>query len=29
MKSEADRRVTFEKCPVAFIDKNNLAEAGF
>jgi len=29
MKSEAYRRLTFEKWPVAFIDKNNLAEAGF
>ena len=29
MKSEADRRLTFEKWQVAFIDKNSLAEAGF
>jgi len=29
MKSEADRPKTFEKWPVAFIDKNNLAAAGF
>ena len=29
MKSEADRRLTFEKWRVAFFDKNNLAEAGF
>jgi hypothetical protein len=29
MKSEADCRLKFEKWPVAFIDKNNLAEAGF
>ena len=29
MKSEADRSLTFEKWPVAFIDKNNLGEAGF
>jgi len=29
MKSEADRRKTFEKWPVAFIDKNYLAAAGF
>jgi hypothetical protein len=29
MKSEADSRLTFEKWPVSFIDKNNLAEAGF
>jgi len=29
MKSEADRRLTFEKWPVAFIDNNNQAEAGF
>jgi len=29
MKSEADRRLTFEKWPVAFIDKNNLPEAGY
>ena len=29
MKSEADRRLTFEKWLVAFIDKNNLAEVGF
>ena len=29
MESEADRRLTFEKWPVAFIDKNNLADAGF
>jgi len=29
MKNVADRRLTFEKWPVAFIDKNNLAEAGF
>jgi len=28
MKSEADRRLTFEKWLVAFIDMNNLAEAG-
>jgi hypothetical protein len=26
MKSEADRRLTFEKWPVAFIDKNSLSE---
>jgi len=29
MKSEVDRRLTFKKWPVAFIDKNNLVEAGF
>ena len=29
MKIEADRRLTFEKWSVAFIDKNNLDEAGF
>jgi len=29
MKSEADLRLTFEKWPVAFIDKIDLAEAGF
>ena len=29
MKNEAYRRLKFEKWPVAFIDKNNLAEAGF
>jgi len=29
MKSEADRLLTFKKWPVAFIDKNNLAEAWF
>jgi hypothetical protein len=29
MNTEADRRLTFEEWPVAFIDKNNLAEAGF
>jgi len=29
MKSEAGRRLTFEKWPVALIDKNNLALAGF
>ena len=29
MNSEADRRLTFGKWPMAFIDKNNLAEAGF
>ena len=29
IKSEADRRLTFEKWRVAFFDKNNLAEAGF
>ena len=29
MKSEADCRLTFEKWPVSFIDKNNVAEAGF
>ena len=29
MKSEADRRQTFEEWPVAFIDKNNLADAWF
>jgi len=29
MKSEADRCLTFEKWPVAFIHKNNQAEAGF
>ena len=29
MKSEADRRLTFEKWAVAFIDKENLADAGF
>jgi len=29
MISEADCRLTFEKWPVAFNDKNNLAEAGF
>ena len=28
-KSEADRRQTFEKWPVAFIDKNHLTAAGF
>ena len=29
MKSEADRCLTFEKWPVAFIHKNNQAEAGY
>ena len=29
MQSEADRRLTFEKWPVAFSDKNKLAETGF
>jgi len=29
MKSETDRRQTFEKWPVAFIGKNQLASAGF
>jgi hypothetical protein len=29
MKSEAERRKKKKKWPVAFIDKNNLAEAGF
>jgi len=29
MKSEADRRLTFEKWAGAFIDKENLADAGF
>ena len=29
MKSEADRRLMFEKWLVAFIDMDNLAEAGF
>ena len=29
MKIEADRSLTFEKWPVAFIDKNSLDEAGF
>jgi len=29
MKSDADRRKTFEKWPVIFIDKNRLAVAGF
>jgi hypothetical protein len=29
MKSEADRRLTFEKWLVALVDKNNLGEAGF
>ena len=29
MRSEADRGLTFEKCPVAYIDKNILAKAGF
>ena len=28
MKIEEDRRLTFEKWPWAFDDKNNLAEAG-
>jgi len=28
-KCEEDRRLTFEKCPVAFIDNNNIAEAEF
>jgi len=29
VKSEADRRLTFEKWPVTFIDTNNVDEAGF
>jgi len=29
MKREADRRLTFEKWPVIFIDTNNLDEVGF
>ena len=29
MKIEADRRLTFEKWPVAFMDKNHLAVPGF
>jgi len=29
MNTEAHRRLTFEKCPVAFIDKNNLDEARY
>ena len=29
MISEADRRLTFEKWSVAFIDMNNVPEAGF
>jgi len=29
IKSEADRRKTFEKWPVTFIDKNHLVSAGF
>jgi len=28
MKSEVDRPLTFEKCPVAFINKNNVGDAG-
>jgi hypothetical protein len=29
MKSEADRRLTFEKWPVAFMDKNNQLRQDF
>jgi hypothetical protein len=29
MESEADRRQTFDKWQMAFVDKNHLAAAGF